>query len=75
MLHYMILTTCYIVNDIFRLHVVKVLLIWREKGNLIIKMQTLHSNTLKLYVTLYATYLLLYCKGHIQIRSSQTLLI
>ena len=42
MLHYMILTSYYIVNNTFRSQEVKALLIWKEKGNLVYKMKTLH---------------------------------
>ena len=33
-------------------------------------MTKLHSKLLKIYNTLYITYFLLYCKGHIQITSN-----
>ena len=62
MLHYMIFTGYYIVNDTLRSHVVKALLIWKEKRNGVNKIETLHSNTVRIYVTIYDTYRLLYCK-------------
>ena len=55
MLQYMILTDYYILNDIFKLQVVKALLIWKEK-NCVNKLKTLHSNSFRIYVTLYDTY-------------------
>ena len=40
------------------------------KNNRLKKKTKLHLNTLKIYITMYHTYFLLYCKGHIQMMSN-----
>ena len=44
---------------------------WKQKNNRVNKM-IIKFNTLTNYTTLYHTYLLLYCKGHIQITSNHS---
>ena len=45
---------------------------WKQKNNRVNKMTKIAFNTHRIYITIYHTYPLLYCKGHIQIRSSDS---
>ena len=73
-LHYITLTFYYIVKDTFRWQVITVIADVEKENNGVKMLMSHLINTLRIYTTLYHTYPLLYCKGHIHTKSNYSII-